>query len=195
MLDTRDAGVGQNARLTGLTAAVLLVLLAAEGVTILRIEPWIGPHIVIGFVLVAPVALKLSSTGYKIVRYYTSAPAYVAEGPPPLSRRLLAPVVMVTTAGVLGTGFELALLGPDAAGRWTVLHKGFFVLWFLAMTVHVLLHLTGTGQAVVGEYTGAGPTALSGRGRRQLVLLGTLFVGVVLGYVALRYTGAWTSRR
>ena len=34
-----DAGVESNARLTGATAAVLLVLLAAEGVTVLESAP------------------------------------------------------------------------------------------------------------------------------------------------------------
>ena len=42
----------------------------------------LGPHMFIGLVLIGPVALKLASTGYRFVRYYTGAPVYVAKGPP-----------------------------------------------------------------------------------------------------------------
>src|SRR5579859_801235 len=47
-----DAGVAGNARLTAANAAVLLVLLAAEGVTILRVRPLLSPHVVIGVMLI-----------------------------------------------------------------------------------------------------------------------------------------------
>jgi hypothetical protein len=40
-----DAGVAANARLTAASAAVLLVLLAAEGVTILRVRELLTPHV------------------------------------------------------------------------------------------------------------------------------------------------------
>ena len=44
-----DAGVAANARLTASDAVVLLlVLLAAEGVTILRVRELLTPHVFIG---------------------------------------------------------------------------------------------------------------------------------------------------
>jgi len=48
-----------NARLTASNAAVLLVLLAAEGVTILRVRELVTPHVFIGTVLVLPLLLRL----------------------------------------------------------------------------------------------------------------------------------------
>src|SRR5579863_2660040 len=68
-----DEGVESNARLTAATAAVLLVLLAAEGVTILRIHALLTPHVVIGMLLVPPILLKIGSTGWRFVRYYRGA--------------------------------------------------------------------------------------------------------------------------
>ncbi len=65
---TRTGGVAGNARLTGAVAVALLVLLAAEGVTIPFIGKWLGPHIFIGLMLIPPVALKLGSTGYRFAR-------------------------------------------------------------------------------------------------------------------------------
>src|SRR5436305_7782820 len=82
----RTAG---NERLTATTAVVLLVLLAAEGVTILSIQPLLSAHIVIGLLLIPPVALKLGSTGYRFVRYYAGDAAYVEKGPPRVVMRLL----------------------------------------------------------------------------------------------------------
>lgn len=76
-------GVEANARLTGSTAAVLFVLLAAEGVTILRVRPLLSWHVFIGMLLVPPVALKIGTTSYRFVRYYRGSPAYRRKGPPP----------------------------------------------------------------------------------------------------------------
>ena len=53
-----------NARLTGMTAALLLVLLAAEGVTVLQVHRLLTPHVLIGMVLVPVVVLK---TGANVV--------------------------------------------------------------------------------------------------------------------------------
>lgn len=73
-----------NARLTAGTAAVLLVLLAAEGVTILQIRGLISEHVFLGMVLVPPVLVKTGSTVYRFARYYRGAPEFRRKGPPPI---------------------------------------------------------------------------------------------------------------
>jgi hypothetical protein len=92
-----DAGATGNARLTAANAAVLLVLLAAEGVTILRVRQLLSPHVFIGVVLIPPVLLKVASTTWRFARYYTGAPAYRRKGSPPVLLRLLGPVVVILT--------------------------------------------------------------------------------------------------
>ena len=106
----RDPTAG-NERLTATTAVVLLVLLAVEGVTILSIRQLLSVHIVVGLLLIPPVVLKLASTGYRFVRYYPGDADYVA-GPAPLAMRLMAPLLVVSTLTVLGTGVALLALGP-----------------------------------------------------------------------------------
>ena len=59
------AGPNGNARLTGMTAIVLIVLLAVEGVTILFLRPLLSVHIFVGMLLIPPVLLKLVSTGWR----------------------------------------------------------------------------------------------------------------------------------
>src|SRR5215470_3587314 len=65
--------VEANARLTSGTAVVLLVPLAAEGITILRIRGLISVHVFIGMLLVPPVLVKTCSTVYRFARYYLGA--------------------------------------------------------------------------------------------------------------------------
>jgi hypothetical protein len=105
--------VAANARLTASNAVVLLVLLAAEGVTILRVRELLTPHVFIGMVLIPPVLLKMASTGWRFARYYRGTPAYRRKGPPPLLLRLLGPVVVVLTVVLLASGVGLLLAGPS----------------------------------------------------------------------------------
>jgi hypothetical protein len=191
LTSSSDVGVRGNARLTSITGVVLLVLLAVEGVTLLKMGSLLAPHIVIGFLLIGPIGLKVSSTGYKILRYYTHADAYVAEGPPPLLRRLLAPLVIVTTAGLFVSGVVLVTVGPDHEGRWLLVHKVFFVLWFAAMTLHVLLHLTRALRGTVKEYAERGSLAIAGRTSRQLSILAALASGLAFAGWSLHYLPVW----
>jgi hypothetical protein len=191
MAASTDVGVRQNARLTGLTAALLIVLLFLEGITILEVQSLIVLHFVIGTLIIAPVFLKISTTGYKIFRYYTHAAPYVEEGPPPLVRRVLGPVVVVTSLGLLGSGVMLGLAGRGNGGQWLFLHKAFFVLWFMAMTLHVLLHLERTLRAVVFEYFARKQHPLPGWSSRQIVLVVVVLIGIGLGVWSVSYAHSW----
>jgi hypothetical protein len=102
-----DAGVAGNARLTAANAAVLLVLLAAEGVTILRVHQLLSPHVFIGVVLIPPVLLKVASTTWRFARYYTGVPAYRRKGAPPVLLRMLGPIVVILTLVLLFSGVGL----------------------------------------------------------------------------------------
>ena len=136
-----EQGVKSNARLTASNAAVLLVLLAAEGVTILRVRELVTPHVFIGMLLIPPVLVKIGSTGYRFVRYYIGSPAYRRKGPPPVLLRLLGAVVVILTGVVLASGVALLLADRSWSAQLLLVHKASFVLWFFAMIVHVLGHL------------------------------------------------------
>src|SRR5579862_466083 len=128
-------GIEWNERLTAVTGAVLIVLLAALGVTILSIGPLLWWHVLLGMLLIPPVLLKLATTGWRFVRYYRRAPDYVRRGPPELPLRLLAPLLVVSTIVVFGTGVALLAVGP-AGGILVGLHKASFVVWFFATAIH-----------------------------------------------------------
>ena len=103
----RSGGVDGNERLTAASGAVLLALLAAEGVTILFIRPLFPEHVFVGLLLIPPVALKLASTGWRFLRYYRGHRAYRLRGAPLLPLRLLAPLVVASTVAVFATGVAL----------------------------------------------------------------------------------------
>ena len=121
-------GPEANARLTGTLAAVLLVLLAAEGFTVLSVRRLLAPHVFIGMVLIPPVLLKIGSTMYRFVRYYLGSDAYRRKGPPPVVLRFLGPFVVTLTVAVLGTGVALMFVPRGSRSEWLFLHKASFVL-------------------------------------------------------------------
>lgn len=173
-------GVDGNERLTAVTGAVLIILLAALGVTILSIGPLIWWHVLLGMLLIPPVVLKLGSTGWRFLRYYRRTPEYVRRGPPHLLLRLLAPLVVVTTLAVFGTGVALIVVGP-AGGVLVGLHKASFVLWFFVTAAHVLGHL---GHLVPQR-------RVRGTIGRTLALAGALAAGAVLAAATVRYGQPW----
>ena len=107
----------------------------------------LGPHMFIGLMLIPPIALKLASTGYRFVRYYTGAPVYVAKGPPQLALRVLAPVLVATTVMIFVTGVWLLLLG-HRSDQVLMLHKVAFIVWSGVFGVHFLAYLPRAGRSL-----------------------------------------------
>jgi hypothetical protein len=198
----RTGGAAGNERLTAMTGAVLLILLAAEGFTILSVHQMLTLHFFLGMLLVGPVLLKLGSTIYRFARYYTGSEPYVRKGPPTLLLRLLGPVVVTTSVGVIGSGVVLAYVGPGQS-LWLLAHKAFFFLWFGAMTIHVLAYAPKLPRLLTTTSRGtnqAGPdhapasrvhAALAGAGRRWLALTGSLAVGLLLALATYHLSNRW----
>ncbi|MGO9082827.1 MAG: hypothetical protein ACLQDY_28000 [Streptosporangiaceae bacterium] len=184
-------GAEGNERLTAMTGAVLLLLLAAEGVTILRVHQLITLHFFLGMLIIGPVLLKMYSTVYRFFRYYTGAAPYVRKGPPAPLLRLLGPVVIITTVGVLGTGVVLALTGPGHYGPWLLLHKGFFILWFGAMTIHVLWYAPRLPRLLAARPADRAVRVLAGARTRYLLLAAALAGGVILALATVQLAAPW----
>lgn len=180
-----------NERLTAMTGAVLLVLFAAEGVTILRIHRLLTLHFFLGMLLLGPVALKCGSTGYRFIRYYTGSAPYRRKGPPHPVMRLLGPLVMATSLAVLGTGVILAVTGPGR-GQWLVLHKLSFIAWFAVMTIHVLVYAPRLPRILLSRRaSGRAVAVLGGAPARWLLLAASLAVGLAIAMATVHLTGRW----
>jgi hypothetical protein len=180
-----DPGVAGNARLTGTNALILLVLLAIEGVTVLAIRRVLPQHLFFGILLIPPVLLKMGSTGYRFLRYYTGDHRYRAAGPPQILLRLLGPLVVVTTAVLFVSGVELWLFGRQYGSVWLAAHKLSFILWFGVMAVHVLGYILRAPTLALADYRAG--SAVNGGGARAYLVGGALLLGVVLAVASTHY--------
>jgi hypothetical protein len=188
-------GAEGNERLTALAGAVLLVLFAAEGVTILSVRQLLTLHFFLGMLIVGPVVLKACSVLYRFVRYYAGAQEYRRKGPPAPLLRMLGPVVLITSVSVIGTGIMLAITGPSGVGTWLLLHRASFVLWFGAMTVHVLAYAWRLPRLISGDLASrVGHRAhevLAGRPARWLLLAASILTGLLLAMLTVHRAGLW----
>jgi hypothetical protein len=192
-------GTDGNERLTAATGVLLLVLLAVLGVTILRIGQLLWLHLFLGMLLIGPVLLKMTSTGYRFVRYYTSNRDYRRKGPPAAPMRLLAPLVVLSTVVVFGSGVALLLTGPSGRATLFPIHKFSFFAWLAFTGVHVLGHLADLPAPLRADYGGgaSGLAGLSGRlpGRdgRVLSLAGMFVAGLILAVLVIPEFGPWVN--
>jgi hypothetical protein len=185
-------GTEGNRRLTSTTAAVLLVLLAAEGATLLALRPLLSVHIFLGVMLIPVVGLKLASTGYRFARYYLRDAAYLLEGPPRLLMRMLvAPFVVASTLGLFASGVALLIVGPDG-GLVLGIHKAAFVVWIVALSAHVLAYALRLLHLIRSDFGDASPAA--GVPVRRFVVAAALVVGATLAIATLPLAHPWVHR-
>jgi hypothetical protein len=187
----RSADPAGNQRLTAMTGTVLLVLFAAECLTLLSLGNLLTLHFFLGMLLVGPVCLKIGSTLWRFTRYYTGSAAYVRRGPPAPLQRVTGPFVILTTAAVLGTGIMLMVEGGGPGSEsWIQLHRMSFLAWALVMFIHLASYVPKlprmlSGRANHARYLLAAPAT------RWLLLCGSLAVGVALARATCHLSVNW----
>lgn len=186
----RLGGTDGNETLTSAVAAVLVVLLAAEGVTILNLDWLRRPHMFIGIVLIPPVLVKLASTGYRFARYYSRAPAYREKGPPLLPLRLLAPILVTATLVVLATGVGLLIVG-HRSGLLLQLHKIAFIVFAATFGVHFLVYLPRVARSLTADWTAARRREVPGSLMRLVLVIGSVGAGIALALALLSSITGW----
>jgi hypothetical protein len=186
----RLGGTEGNEILTSASAVLLTVLLIAEGLTIVHMGGLVNAHMFIGMVLIGPVVLKLASTGYRFVRYYTGSRPYRAKGPPPLPLRLLAPVLVATTLAVFVTGVLLLIAGHKS-DTLLLVHKVSFIVWGAVFAVHFLAYVPRVMRSLLADWGAARREAVPGAGLRGLLLTAALGGGAALGLSLLGAMEAW----
>lgn len=187
--DDRLGGIEGNELLTIMAAAVLVALLAAEGLTILWLGDLRTEHMFIGLVLLGPLAVKLGSVGYRMARYYTRARAYREKGPPALVLRLLAPVLVASTLLIFTTG--VVLLADGHRSDFVLeLHKIGFIVWSGCFAVHLLWYAPRAWSSLRAVRRERVPGALL----RTVMLSASLGGGLTLALVLLSAIESWHGR-
>ena len=143
-------------------------------------------HMFIGLALIPPVLLKLASTGYRFARYYTGSPVYRAKGPPLMLLRVLAPLLVASTAMIFATGVWLLLLG-HRSDQALMLHKVAFFVWSGVFAVHFLAHLPRVGRSLGA----AARTRTTGSWLSATLVAVSLGAGVALALALLSHITGW----
>jgi hypothetical protein len=189
-----DQGVEGNSRLTGLLAAVLLVVLAAEGATLLDVGQWLSIHVFLGMVVLPLAALKLGSTTYRAARYYLGDARYRRRGAPPWVLRILGPVVALSTISLLASGIALVVVRRGTAPWLGDFHRASFIVWFAVMVIHVLGHLVETGRLATADLRPS-TRRVRGSALRPSLVAVCLLVGIGLGAATTGWAHTWRGER
>jgi hypothetical protein len=187
-----------NTKLTAMVGLVIFVLLALEGVTIPFIGPLFTLHAFIGWVLLPPILLKISSTSYRFVMYYSGNYKYVKAGPPKPLLRIIAPLIILTTALLMWSGIEMVLIGPTGPGvrMWFTIHRASFIIWFGLMAVHVLAYFLKASSFALPEFTrkqGMHTLRVPWRNLRMALVVGSVVIGIILGFSEWHLANNWMA--
>jgi hypothetical protein len=183
-----------NERLTAGIGIVLLFLTLVELATILLgVHSYMSLHVFVGLVLIPAVLLKLASTGWRFVRYYTRTRSYVVRGPPQLGMRLLAPLLVAATVILFASGVAMGILHGQALTVARRLHGPSSVVWIALVVLHVLVYL-GRALRSCGEDLAPG-TRVSARGARaRACLLSIVLVaGIAIGLATVPAEHHWVN--
>ena len=198
----RTGGPAGNALLTAWTALVLLGCSIAELLTLVDVNGLITWHVAIGALLVPPALIKTASTGWRMARYYTKTPSYLDAGPPPVLLRLLGPLVVASTLGLLGSGVVVVLLGPTRAQTALVtvlgfridtvtLHQGFFAVWAVVTGLHLLGRIVPALRITM--VVRGGPAVIPGSRARWLLLTAMAVSSIALAVVLVHADHSWVA--
>ncbi len=189
-----------NTRLTSLVGLVIFVELFLIGITVPAISQLLPYHVILGFALIPPLAIKLVSTSYRFARYYTRNPRYYAAGPPQPLLRIAAPLLVISTIVLFGSGVELMLKGPTALSTqtWRVIHQASFVIWFVLAAFHIASYLPKAvyqgGRDFGLRHLGRirfSALRVSGSGGRILVAVAVVLFGVLLAALGYHTIAPW----
>ena len=197
----RSGGPAGNTLLTAWTALVLLVLSVGELLTLFDVRGLISWHVALGALLVPPAAMKTASTTWRMASYYLGRTPYREAGPPPLLLRLLGPLVVVSTLGLLATGVLLDLLGEERAHQalvaalgfrvdWVTAHQAFFAVWAAAAGLHLLGRIVPALRATLVRGPRAGQP-VPGRWARSLYFVVMMAAAAALAVLLVRADSSW----
>jgi hypothetical protein len=195
-------GPAGNAKLTAWTGLLLLALTLVEVFTVLDVRGMLSWHVAVGSILVPVALLKTGSTGWRFVRYYARQSDYHEAGPPPMLLRILGPLVVVSTLGLLGTGLALIVMGPTSGRRPLVTvfgqgldvltaHQALFIVFAVVTGLHLLARIVPAVTLVLDRRQQSGASVPGSRGR-MILLAVAVVAGIVTAIVFVKWETSWS---
>ena len=185
-----------NKRLTAAVGVLLLAPILLEIATVLLgVHTFMSWHVFVGIALIPLVVLKLATTGWRFVHYYTRSRAYVAQGPPQIAMRLLAPLFVVATVVLFGSGVAMGLLHGHALQLARRLHGPASVIWLVLLGLHVLVYLGRALKDTADDVRPADPASIRGKTARRYGLATAVVCGLLLGSALVPAQHRWVDIR
>jgi hypothetical protein len=185
-----------NERLTGAVGLLVIAPILVEIATVLLgVHTFMSWHVFVGLALIPAVLLKLATTGWRFGRYYSRSRDYVAHGPPQMAMRLLAPLLVVATVVLFGSGVAMGLLHGHALEIARRLHGPASVIWLLLLGLHVLVYLGRALRSTADDVLPADRTPVRGKTSRLYALATAVVCGLVLGGALVPAQHRWVNIR
>jgi hypothetical protein len=181
-----------NERLTSSTGLVLIVLALAEIATLLiGLGSTLSWHVAVGLALIPPIALKLASTGWRFVRYYTRNAHYRERGAPQIVMRTLAPLLVAATIALFGSGVAMGVLHGHALQLARSVHGPASVVWLIVVGLHVLVYLRHAFRSAAADVDPSTRREAAGARLRGSVVGAAVAAGLILALVTLPDQHPW----
>ena len=97
------------------------------------------------------------------------------------------------TVLVFASGIVLLLVPLSLRDSMFFVHKASFVLWFGAMTIHVLGHLVDTGRLAPADLITRTRRQVRGAGPRALVQVTCVVAGILLAMAMVPTIAPWLA--
>jgi len=183
-----------NERLTAAVGLLVLAPIAVEVATILLgVHTFMSVHVFVGLALIPPVLLKLASTGWRFVRYYTRSRGYVVQGPPQIAMRLLAPLFVAATVVLFGSGVAMGIVHGHALEIARRLHGPASVIWLGLLGVHVVVYLGRALRSTAEDAVPAKRKPARGATARAYALAAVVIAGLVAGAATVPAQHRWVN--
>lgn len=187
---------GGNERLTAAVGVLVLAPVLVEIASVLLgVHTFMSLHVFVGLALIPAVLLKLASTGWRFVRYYTRSHEYLAVGPPQLAMRLLAPLFVAATVVLFGSGVAMGLLHGHALQIARNLHGPASVIWLGLLGLHVLVYLVRALRRTAEDALPGKREPVRGTTARAYALAAVVVGGLVLGAATVPAQHRWVDLR
>jgi hypothetical protein len=185
-----------NERLTAALGLLVIVPVLVEIASVLLgVHTFMSLHVFVGLALIPAVVLKLASTGWRFARYYAHSHPYVALGPPQATMRLLAPLFVVATVVLFGSGVAMGLVHGHALDIVRRLHGPASVIWLLLFGLHVLVYLKRAVRRTAEDALPAKQKPVRGTRARAYVLAVAVTGGLLLGAATVPAQHRWVNLR
>ena len=181
-----------NERLTAAVGLILLVGTAIElGTLVLGLQTFLSWHVFAGFVLLPPIALKLASTGWRFMRYYTRNEDYRLKGAPQLLMRLLAPLLVAFTVLLFGSGVAMGFVHGNALQLVRRIHGPAAFFWTVTVGAHVLMYIRRALRSTAEDLVPRTRASAAGATFRTFLVAAAIAGGLVLGVALLPDLHVW----